>query len=71
MTVNSDNTVTISAGPGASGSTALVGNFIDATRPAYNNTYNPATKTFMLSYGYPMPTPTRTITEKLVYTGSR
>jgi hypothetical protein len=71
ITVNSDNTVTITPGPGASGSTALVGNYFDATRPTYNNTYNPATKTFMLCYGYPMPTPTRIITEKLVYTGPR
>ncbi len=71
ITVNADNTVTITAGPGASGSTALVGNYNDLTRPQYNNTYNPATKTFLLSYGYPMPTPTRTITEKLVYTGPR
>ncbi|WP_166437000.1 BT_3044 domain-containing protein [Niastella caeni] len=71
ITVNADNTVTITPGPGASGSTALVGNYLDPTRPAYNNTYNPATKTFMLSYGYPMPTPTRTITEKVVYVGVR
>lgn len=71
ITINADNTVTIGPGPGASGSTALVGNYTDVTKPEYNNTYNPATKTFMLSYGYPMPAPTRTITEKLVYTGPR
>jgi len=75
ITVNADNTVTITAGPGASGSTALVANYVDPTRPQYNNTYNPATKTFMLSYGYPMASPgsipTRSITEKLVYTGPR
>lgn len=71
ITINPDNSVTISAGPGQSGSTAAVGNYIDVTRPEYNNTYDPATKTFMLSYGYPMPAPTRTITEKLVYTGVR
>jgi hypothetical protein len=69
--VNADNTVTIGPGPGASGTTALVGNYVDVTRPAYNNTYDPATKTFMLSYAYPMPTPTRMVTEKLVYTGVR
>jgi hypothetical protein len=71
ITVNADNTVTITPGPGASGSTALVGNYTDPTKPQYNNTYNPATKTFMLCYGYPMPTPTRIVTEKLVYTGPR
>jgi hypothetical protein len=71
ITINADNTVTIGPGPGASGSTALVGNYIDPTRPAYNNKYDPATKTFMLSYAYPMPTPTRMITEKVVYVRSR
>jgi hypothetical protein len=71
ITINPDNTVTIGPGPGTSGSTAAVGSFIDVTRPEYNNTYDPATKTFMLSYGYPMPAPTRTITEKVVYTGVR
>jgi hypothetical protein len=71
ITVNPDNTVTITAGAGTSGSTALVGNYVDVTRPTYNNTYDPATKTFMLSYAYPMPTPTRKITEKVVYMGVR
>ena len=68
VTVNPDNTVTIGEVPG---SIAGVGNYADPARPAYNNTYDPATKTFMLSYAYPMPAPTRTITEKLVYTGTR
>ena len=71
ITINPDNSVTITPGEGTSGTTAAVGNFIDVTRPEYNNTYDPATKTFMLSYGYPLPAPTRTITEKLVYTGVR
>lgn len=71
ITINPDNTVTIGPGPGATGTTAQVANFNDPTRPEYNNKYDPATKTFMLSYGYPMPSPTRTVTERLVYTGPR
>ena len=76
ITINPDNTVTIMAPPGASGSTASVANYLDPSKPQYNNTYDPATKTFWLSYGYPFPpppgqAPSRWITEKLVYTGPR
>lgn len=73
--INADNTVTVGPAPGATGSTALVNNYSQSGYPEYNNTYNPATKTFMLCYGYPMATPTsiptRIIREKLVYTGPR
>jgi hypothetical protein len=64
ITINADNSVTIGPGSGATGTiatvTAMGG---DAT---YNNTYDPATKTFWLKYGYPQPGPTRIITEKVV-----
>ena len=63
LTVNNDNTVSIAPGPGTSGTTATVAAIAgDAT---YNNTYDPATKTFWLKYGYPQPGPTRIITEKI------
>jgi hypothetical protein len=61
VTINADNTLTVGPGSGTSGTTALVAIIPgDAT---YNNTYDPATKTFKLKYGYPMPSPTRIITE--------
>lgn len=62
--INADNTVTITPGSGTSGTSASVGN-IDGD-PVYNNRYDPATKTFWLKYGYPLPGPTRIITEKVV-----
>jgi len=63
ITINPNNTVNIAPGDGTSGSTASVAAIAgDAT---YNNTYNPATKTFWLKYGYPQPGPTRIITEKV------
>lgn len=64
ITVNANNTVTITPGAGTSGSTASVGNM--SGDPVYNNTYDPATHTFWLKYGYPLPGPTRIITEKVV-----
>jgi len=64
ITVNADNTVTITPGAGTSGTTASVANM--AGDGVYNNTYDPATKTFWLKYGYPNPGPTRIITEKVV-----
>ncbi|NII26682.1 DUF1735 domain-containing protein [Pseudoflavitalea sp. X16] len=64
LTINADNTVSIVPGSGTSGTTATVAAMGgDAT---YNNTYDPATKTFWLKYGYPQPGPTRIITEKVV-----
>lgn len=64
LTINPDNTVSIAPGSGTSGTTAAVAAMGgDAT---YNNTYDPATKTFWLKYGYPQPAPTRIITEKVV-----
>lgn len=52
---------TATGGPGAP---AGVGNISgDAT---YNNTYDPATHTFRLKYGYPQPSPTRIVTELVV-----
>ena len=64
ITINPNNTVSIAPGSGTSGTTATVAAMAgDAT---YNNTYDPATKTFWLKYGYPQPGPTRIITEKVV-----
>lgn len=63
LTVNADNTVSIAPGTGTSGTTASVQKMDDD--PVYNNTYDPATKTFKLKYGYPNPGPTRIITETL------
>ncbi len=62
--INADNTVTITPGSGTSGTTASVANI--AGDPVYNNRYDPATKTFWLKYGYPIPGPSRIVTEKLV-----
>ncbi|HZH94842.1 MAG TPA: DUF1735 domain-containing protein [Flavisolibacter sp.] len=61
LTVSPANTVTVSAGPGTSGTTAQVVEL--PGDPLYNNTYDPATRTFKLKYGYPIPGPTRIITE--------
>jgi hypothetical protein len=61
LTVHPGNIVTISAGPGTSGTTAQVVELHGD--PVYNNTYNPATRTFKLKYGYPIPGPTRIVTE--------
>ncbi len=63
LTINANNTVTVTPGPGTSGTTASVANI--AGDPIYNNTYDPATHTFWLKYGYPNPGPTRIITEKV------
>jgi hypothetical protein len=63
ITINPGNTVTISPGPGTSGTTASVDEM--GGDPVYNNTYDPATKTFWLKYGYPQPGPSRIITEKV------
>jgi hypothetical protein len=63
LTVNPDNTVSIAPGTGTAGTTASVAKINDD--PVYNNTYDPATKTFKLKYGYPNPGPTRIITETL------
>lgn len=63
ITVNPDNTVKIGPGSGTSGTTALVAEM--PGDPVYNNKYDPATKTFKLKYGYPMPSPTRIVTETL------
>jgi len=62
LTVNADNTVNVTPGPGTSGTTAQV--HLMLGDPVYNNTYDPATKTFYLHYGYPVPE-TRIITEKV------
>ena len=61
LTVNPGNTVDISAGPGTSGTTAEVTEL--PGDPVYNNTYDPATRTFKLKYGYPLASPTRIVTE--------
>jgi hypothetical protein len=63
ITVNADNSVTITPGTGTSGTTASVAKIDDD--PFYNNKYDPSTKTFKLKYGYPNPGPTRIITETL------
>lgn len=63
LTVNADNTVSIAPGTGTAGTTASVAKMNDD--PVYNNTYDPATKSFKLKYGYPNPGPTRIITETL------
>lgn len=62
LTINPDNTVGIAPGPGTGGTTALVHAMLGD--PLYNNTYDPATKTFYLHYGYPVPE-SRIITEKV------
>jgi len=69
VTINSNNTVTITPGPGNTGTTATVANLTG--NATYNNTYDPATKTFWLHYGYPIPGPSRIITEKVTYVKSR
>lgn len=58
LTVNANNTISFKP-TGASNTTAALLN----DDPVYNNTYDPATKTFKLKYGYPNPGPTRIITE--------
>lgn len=63
ITINANNTVTIGPGAGATGTLATVA--VIAGDPIYNNTYDPATHTFWLKYGYPLPGPTRIITEKV------
>lgn len=63
VTVNPDNSLNVEPGTGTSGTSALVDEM--PGDPTYNNTYDPATKTFKLKYGYPMPAPTRIITEKV------
>ncbi|NII27048.1 DUF1735 domain-containing protein [Pseudoflavitalea sp. X16] len=63
LTINAGNTVSIAPGSGTSGSSATVAAI--AGDPVYNNTYDPATHTFWLKYGYPNPGPTRIITEKV------
>ena len=60
LTVNADNTITMVPSGAANSTTALM--YDD---PIYNNKYNPATKTYWVKYGYPMPGPTRIITEKI------
>ena len=64
LTINAlTNKVTVSPGANTSGTTASVKDMAgDAT---YNNTYDPATHTFWLKYGYPQPGATRIITEKV------
>lgn len=63
ITINANNTVSIAPGSGTSGTTASVAAMSgDGT---YNNTYDPATHTFWLKYGYPQPGPTRIVTEKV------
>lgn len=57
------NQVTVSPGANTSGTTASVKDM--PGDPKYNNTYDPATHTFWLKYGYPQPGPTRIITEKV------
>lgn len=64
VTVNPDNSLNVEPGAGTSGTSALVDEM--PGDPTYNNTYDPVTKTFKLKYGYPMPAPTRIITEKVV-----
>jgi hypothetical protein len=63
LTINPNNTVTVTPGPGTSGTTASVANI--SGDPIYNNRYDPVTKTYWLKYGYPNPGPTRIITEKV------
>jgi hypothetical protein len=63
ITINANNTVSIAPGSGTSGTTASVAAM--SGDGVYNNTYDPATHTFWLKYGYPMPGPTRIITEKV------
>lgn len=63
ITVNTDNSVTLTP-KGATNTTARLD-------PTYNNRYDPATRTFYLKYYYPVPDPTRIITETLTYVRSR
>jgi len=64
ITINANNSVSIVPGSGTSGTTASVAAI--SGDGVYNNTYDPATHTFWLKYGYPMPSPTRIITEKVI-----
>ena len=58
LTVNADNSITMKPTGAANPTAALI-----PGDPVYNNTYDPATKTYKLKYGYPTPGPTRIITE--------
>jgi hypothetical protein len=58
LTVNPDNSITFKPTGAANTTAALI-----PGDPVYNNTYDPATKTYKLKYGYPNPGPTRIITE--------
>ena len=58
LTVNADNSISFKPAGAANPTAALI-----SGDPVYNNTYDPATKTFKLKYGYPNPGPTRIITE--------
>lgn len=60
LTVNPDNTITMA--PSGSSNTTAELMYDD---PTYNNKYNPTTKTYWIKYGYPIPGPTRIITEKI------
>jgi hypothetical protein len=61
--VGSRFAITLAPGSGTSGTTASVAAI--SGDAVYNNTYDPATKTFWLKYGYPQPGPSRIITEKV------
>lgn len=63
ITVNANNTVTVGPGPGNTGTVASIANLPSVG--IYNNTYDPATHTFYLRYGYPNPGATRIVTEKV------
>lgn len=76
ITVNADNTLTIEGAPGAAGTPYTAFNSaLPATNPGYtagwassaqcNNTYDPATKTFKVRYGYVGGTGWR-VTEELI-----
>jgi hypothetical protein len=71
MTINADNTVTITAGSGANPTTQGIPGGTTVNGVVYNNRYDPATKSFYLYYGYPYPSPTRIIYEKVTYVKSR
>ena len=71
MTINSDNTVTITAGSGANATTQNMKSDTTVDGVLYNNRYDPATKSFYLYYGYPNPNPSRIIYEKVTYMKSR
>lgn len=60
ITINPDNTITTLVPQGGSNA----GTHLISGDPVYNNTYDPATHTFWLKYGYPT-SPTRIITEKV------